>query len=190
MGKLIDHANTQNIEGDNNFMTQSGNINPTIINNYTGILSHCVPSAIEKVLGAAISIAESSASIKFEPLDTKPFDLTNKIDYNEIAQFKEHLEDLLTTRTQIKKIIDELSETDVGIQEKLIKYVKDTYISSCNKEGTKSDAIIESMRESIRKDLQERFSDLDGMAYIRDIIFYVFAECRIFKKPPEGLYDS
>jgi len=78
-----------------------------------------------------------------------------------------------------------ISSTDSTIESKLINYIRNKYINISNDKAT-SNEILDKIVQEIENDLKGSCNlNLDDIAYTHYIVFYVFARCKIFKKPPK-----
>ena len=167
----------QNIKANNNGFAAGRDINIISLNNRIKENE----SAIEKILKC---ITDVNIDISFEKLDITPFDVCEKIDYNDIKCYKDFLDDYMESLEIIKRKVDIIMQTDLGFENKLFGYIKNKFRYSYSSE-IKPDDIIREIIDNIKSDLKYNIQiNLDDFAYIDCIIFYVFAKCKIFKKPP------
>ncbi len=176
---MIGGKHQQDIGGNNN--TQAGR--DIIIHNSSNISEH-IPSAIESVLSGIYKNAQNKET--FTPPDTESYTIENKINFNEISYF-DPLEDFQEGYHYVKAQIKKLSEVDPACETSIIQHIKCDYrqIRRQNKDCS-SDAIIEKVCACIKTALTETKAKLalEEQKAVEFVVFYAFAECKIFEKPP------
>lgn len=181
---------TQEITGNGN-QQANGNINN--INIYSSEYGR--PAAIEKVLSGIYDVAQENLQ-KFAPPDTKPYTIEDKIEYNDIELYREFYDDFMSGYALVKYQIDAAAETDPNFENKITEYIKAIYISvweELNEEDRKNpNAILWHMRQILEKEISSCSQRLaqEEIKAIGSVVFYIFAKCKIFKKPPENYADT
>lgn len=178
---------------------QSGNsagkdqyINNTtyIIKNYN---SKHKNSAIENVLSGIYSITQDE-KLCYHKLDTRSYKIEDKIDYNELHSFRDDVENYINYYYLVDAQINSGSENDPALNTKIIEYIKQKLNSvNVTHKNESNDSKLIFLVDSIKEDLISWDAELDGdeLTAVIYVIFYVFAECKIFKKPlPQGINND
>ncbi|ORF02457.1 ABC-three component system protein [Snodgrassella alvi] len=178
---------------------QSGNVAGRDINisNTTNINKNAnskhINSAIEKVLSGLHSITKDDQLCYHRP-DTQSYKIEDKIDYNELDSFKDDVENYINYYYLVETQINSGSENDPALNTKIIEYIKQNLNKiNVTHKNESNDAKLISLVESIKEELINWNAELDGdeLTAVIYVIFYVFAECKIFKKPlPQGINND
>lgn len=181
-GQTIKGRDNQAISGDGNQIV-NGDINQH--NTFIDKIKR-KESSIEKILSGIDDIVNEE-KIQFTPDDYSTYDIREKIDYNDLQVYREDYADFERHYSTIKRKINILTEIEPNIEQKIFIFIKDKYRSGKEQilEGA-ADDIINVMDDDIRSLLLETNGEisLDELCYVPYVIFYVFAECKIFKRPP------
>ena len=122
--------------------------------------------------------------LKYEKPDTEEYTIERKIDHNGLLKYRSYFDDYMENYNIVSEKIRIISSADPMIENKLIKYIRNKYINISNDKAT-SNEILDKIVKEIENDLKESCNlSLDDIAYAHYIVFYVFARCKIFKKPP------
>lgn len=178
---------------------QSGNIagRDLHISNITNINkndnSKHTNSAIEEVLSGIYSITQDE-KLCYQKPDSQPYSIEDKIDYNEISMFKNNIESFMDGYTTVRTLIRAGLENDLSFRKKIINYISTKLMMiNENYDNESNSSKINLLAESIQKQLIGWNAKLDGdeLTAVIYVIFYVFAECKIFKKPlPQGINND
>lgn len=140
-------------------------------------------SAIENIL---LGISKFTTDIKYHKPDTIDYTVEDKIDHNKLEKYKVFFDDYMENYSIVKNKINLFEEQDLTFEKSLISYVKNKYIIHFNKDIS-SDSIINKIILDIENELKNHSQlNLEDISSIHYIVFYVFAECKIFEKPPRG----
>ncbi|WP_143428629.1 ABC-three component system protein, partial [Helicobacter sp. 13S00482-2] len=141
-------------------------------------------TAGENLIDQSININNFNMNdIKYEIPNTQDYTIEDKIDYNELSKYKHFFEDYMENYSLVRKKIDTFTDEDPLFDRVLIQYVKSKY-QKYFREDTKSDTVLDNIIEDIEKDLRESTNlSPDDLCYVNCVVFYVFAECKIFKPP-------
>ncbi len=171
----------QNITADNGGKAAGRDVNDNSINILFIMPESKAASSIQIVL---LKISEFTTDVKYEKPDTKEYTIEHKIDHNSLSKYREYFEDYMENYNIVREKIRIISSTDPTIESKLINYIRNKYINISNDKAT-SNEILDKIVKEIENDLKESCNlSLDDIAYAHYIVFYVFARCKIFKKPP------
>ncbi len=158
-----------------------------INNNYSSPVSH-ISSAIETVLSGIYNIVIND-ELKYKKPDTQPYSIEEKIEFNELNFFQDQLDDFMLSYPQVVSQINAGSANDAYFRTKILRYIslKFNKIKSTKKTISNDELIVE-LNGEIENELKFMNAQLNGDEYsaIFYVIFYVFTECKIFKKPNKG----
>lgn len=139
-------------------------------------------SAIENVL---MGIASFTTKIEYEKPDTFDYTIEQKIDYNELTIYKNFLDDYMENYNLVKHKIIVIEDFDITFEKRLISHVKSKYIQNYT-DTISSNELLKKTISDIELELKNyselTLEDISGLHYI---VFYIFAKCKIFKKPPK-----
>lgn len=125
-------------------------------------------------------LLELSVSFEATEPDVKFFDIENKIDYNQIVCYKASFEFFMSNKQVIQSRLDFLESVSNPLAtKKLFAVIKNIYHKYTSVQNP--DDIISLMQEDLSKSLDQ--DSYDNISFIPSVIFYVFSECQIFKKP-------
>lgn len=152
------------------------------ITNYMSPANEAAKSCIlQQVLE---DIIELEVTLEVTPLDTIPFDIERKIDLNKIYAYRDSYEFFMGNKFVIEERLNVLEVNGNPLaRKKLFTVVRNIYHNHCAIQDP--DAIIKLMNDELKLDLMtHNIISHDNITFLPSIIFYVFAECKIFKKPP------
>lgn len=173
--------NSQDVKADNNSKAAGRDIIDNSTNFSLTMSRSRKESSIQKVL---LEISDFETDVKYEKPDTKEYTIEEKIDYNRLVEYKECFEDYMDSYSIVMEKIRIMSSQKPAFENKLIKYIRNKYQHTIDIKAD-SDKILDIIIKEIEKELKEESElSLDDIAYTRDIVFYVFSRCKIFKKPP------
>jgi len=169
--------------GENNSQQIANNIdNSKTTNIFTTPANEASKSSIiQDILENIIDL-----EIEFEATkpDTTPFDIEGKIDHNDITLYKESYEFFMGHKFLIEDRLKTLEDSGNHLaSKKLFSVIRNIYHKHLHLNNP--DRIISLMQDELKKDLIiNNMTSHDNIMFVPSIIFYVFAECKIFKKPP------
>ncbi len=137
-------------------------------------------SAIENIL---LGISKFTADIKYEKPDTIDYTIEDKINHNKLKKYKAFFDDYMDNYNIVKNKINIFEEQDITFEKRLISHIKNKYIIHYDKNSS-SDDILHKIISNIEMELKNHSNlDLEDISGIHYVVFYVFAECKIFEKP-------
>lgn len=167
---------------------QSGSYNLQVVGKDNTIHYYTTPATVAKqssIIQAILEdIIELEITLDVVQPDTIPFDIEGKIDYNEIIIYKSSFEFFMEHKFIIEDRLSTLEANGMPLAtKKLFVVVRNIYIKHCSVKDP--DEIIRLMQEELKSDLiAANSTSHDNITFVPSIIFYVFSECKIFKKPP------
>lgn len=166
-------------EGQNN--TQQ--IAHTIINN--GLTSPLKEIKKASIIQEIIEdILDLAMQLEATELDVRAYSIENKIDYNEIICYRESFDFFMGNKQVIQSRLDILESNGNALAtKKLFTVIQNIYNKYTH--IRKADDIITSMQTELSSSLlRVDPNNYDNISFVPSVIFYVFSECQIFKKPP------
>lgn len=149
-------------------------------------------SAIEKVVSGLYDIT-GNQELSFTPPDTQTYTVHDKILHNKLETYRQFYDQFTDVYPLVQHKINIASTSDLSFRIKVIRYVQGVHRktvmalqpATLNGQGA-PDWIIEKMSCEIQQDLQNCGASitLEELQAVDYVIFYVFAECKIFDKPP------
>ena len=175
---MIGNRQQQSIEGNHNQQAGGDIVN----HNYPPPLDPHIPSAIEKVLSGIYRIAVDQS--QFSPPDNKTYSIEGKIDFNQITYFKPY-DQYQEGYDLIRAQIITLSTIDPSYEKSIIGHVCSLYRQALRNAKT-PDEIIGHIHSQLIGELNADHAKLklEEKAAVDFVVFYIFAECKIFDKPP------
>lgn len=131
---------------------------------------------------------------KVELPDLVPYTIEEKISYNELEIYRDFYNDFQDGNYVIKDkiaLIEETSNANFGnnicryIQSKFREVFLDLRKTNNSVDG---DHLIENLKKKVTFELKEYYQEKlspEELVYIDYVIYYVFTQCKIFKKPPK-----
>lgn len=176
-------GNKQNITvtGSGN-KTSGGTLFDNSTNNYmTESIKH--ESAIGNIL---MGLSQFTTDIEYERPDTLEYTIEEKIDYNDLSKYQEFFDDYMENYNLVKNKITVINDEDLTFEKRLITYIKNKYIKHYAKD-IDSNVLLDKIIHDIELELKSH-SDLllEDISSTHYIVFYVFAQCKIYKKPPRS----
>jgi hypothetical protein len=169
-------------------VTQDGQGNTqqiaTTINNYTNVTTPLAEAKKASIIQEVIEdILELSISLEVTELDVKFFDIEKKVDYNQIISYKSSFDFFMNNKQVIQSRLDVLESVSNPLATKklftVIRNIYHKYINLAN-----PDEIVKAMQDELTSSLLTADPDnYDNITFVPSVIFYVFSECQIFKKP-------
>lgn len=159
-------------------------------NIYKNDNSKHINSAVEMVLSGIYSLTQDE-KLCYQKPDSQPYSIEDKIDYNELHSFKDDVENYINYYYLVETQINSGSENDPALNTKIIGYIQQKLnrVNVIHKNESNDTKLI-FLVDSIKEELISWNAELDGdeLTAVIYVIFYVFAECKIFKKPlPQGI---
>ena len=171
------------------FKNNDNSISQKIIgNNNTQTLNRIYPTASPRIVDSRIAnllqgISRMVKVVVPSELDVLPFDLLKKVGHNDIQVYKDHFDIYMENKGLIEAKLNILAEYEPLSREQIIQYVRNKWITL--RSSLLPDERIENLVERIRQDLLDHSTlELEDIAHIPHIVFFVFSECKIFDKPP------
>ena len=129
-------------------------------------------------------IIELAVSFEVTEPDVKVYDIEQKVDYNKITRYKESFDFFMGNRQVIQSRIDVLESISNPLAtRKLFTVISNIYHKYTHIRDP--DEIIHSMQSELTTSLMAIDpTNYDNISFVPSVIFYVFSECQIFKKPP------
>lgn len=138
-------------------------------------------SAIGNIL---LGISHFITEVQYEKPDTADYTIEDKIDHNNLTKYKTFFDDYMDNYSTVKDKINIMSETDLTFEKRLIKHVQNKYIKH-HKKGIYPDILTQRIIDDIEIELKNHSTlSLEDISSLHYIVFYVFAQCKIFEKPP------
>lgn len=129
-------------------------------------------------------ILELAVQIEATEIDVKAYSIEHKIDYNQIECYKESFDFFMNNKQVIQSRLDILETSGNALATKKLFaviqniYNKHIYIKI-------ADDIIRAMQDELSSSLLKiEPENYENISFVPSVIFYVFSECQIFKKPP------
>lgn len=178
---LKNNTSSEVIGDSNNINIAKRDIN--ILHNTTNIEPR--PSNIQRLLEgiADLEILECVA----EP-DTLPYTIEDKIKHNKLLDYLDDLDEYIDWKYNISQRLSFLELNGFpGTQDKIISFVRRKWKKFRSEFPNNPDQIIYAICKDIESELSQvinsqlNHEDISCTTYV---IFYVFAECKIFEKPP------
>jgi hypothetical protein len=179
---MLENNTSSEVAGDNNSVNiakRDINIHQTITN------SEPRPSNIQRLLEgiADLEILESVA----EP-DTLPYTIEDKIKHNKLLDYLDDIDEYIDWKYNIAQRLSFLELNGFpGTQDKVISFVRRKWKKFKFEFPDNPDQIIYAICKDIESELRQvinsqlNHEDISCTTYV---VFYVFAECKIFEKPP------
>lgn len=140
-------------------------------------------SAISNIL---IGLSYFTTDIEYEKPDTLEYTIEQKIDYNELNRYKDFFDDYMENYNLVKNKILIINDEDITFERRLISYIKSKFIKYSIKD-VNSNELLDKMVNDIEIELKTYSSlSLEDISSTHYIIFYVFAQCKIYTKPPRN----
>lgn len=138
-------------------------------------------SAIGNIL---IGISHFTTEVKYEKPDTADYTIEDKIDHNKLTKYEDFFDEYMDNYSTVKDKINIMCETDLTFEKRLIVHVQNKYMKYHNK-GIDADLLTKQIIDDIEIELKNHSAlSLEDISSLHYVIFYVFAQCKIFEKPP------
>ncbi len=155
------------------------------VHNYAPLeYSRLNDSVVVKILANLLDLVRDG-NAPYQPLDNTSYTIEDKIKHNEIQKYQTSYEYYMDGHIMISEKMRILTKTEPTAITKLDFYVRGLYSSAVeNPINDTADKVIEQIVVKIKNDLQGASLLPEEKVAIPVIVFYVFARCKIFEKPP------
>lgn len=149
-------------------------------------------SAIAKILTELYDVTEQQR-LAFTPPDTRVYSVRDKIRHNRLSEYSRFYDNFASYLPFVQYTINNTSDSDPSFRVRVIRYIQGKYRAAImaiqpneNVAIDNPDTVIFHICESVKKDLENCSTpiEVEGLDDVAYIVFYVFAECEIFDKPP------
>ena len=175
----------------------TGNIQVAIFNQHVGKLSSLIAKLLPRI---ANIVSDKKAAVS----DTTPYDIGDKIEYNNVILLKEIIDKYGVYWLKIEELYNEHNNAMPGFRKKVMTYFSNKYmlvrarVCSLQPNGPplvvvkkSADKIIETIVEEFKSDLMNS-KDLNiiniSMEEVETcalaVVCHAFIECKILEKPP------
>ncbi|WP_180052628.1 MULTISPECIES: ABC-three component system protein [unclassified Acinetobacter] len=170
-----------NIDGHGNF----------VLNGDGDIILNKVPEPKESImfnLLTNIALMIANNDIKVEKPDNQPYEITDKIIFNEIKSYHDFQENYDDGMCIIEQRLRSIEDNDMGsIKPQIFRYVNSIFrrVKRTFPQYS-SDQIIEQIEQKITEELKEYYKytlSPEDLSHVEFVVYYVFAACKIFEKP-------
>jgi hypothetical protein len=179
--KMLKNSTSAEVDGDNNNINIANrdiNIHQSIRNNDPR------PSNIQRLL-EGIADLENLESVA-EP-DTLPYTIEDKIKYNKLVDYLDDIDEFMDWKYNISQRLAFLELNGFpGTRDKVVSFVRRKWKRFRFEFPDNPDQIINAICKDIESELKQvinnniNHEDISCTLYV---VFYVFAECKIFEKP-------
>lgn len=140
-------------------------------------------SAISNIL---MGLSQFTTDIEYEKPDTLEYTIEEKIDYNDLSKYQDFFDDYMENYNLVKNKISIINDEDLTFEKRLITYIKNKYMKHYIK-NIDSNLLLDKIVLDIEFELKT-YSELllEDISSTHYIVFYVFAQCKIYKKPPRS----
>lgn len=193
--------NSQKISGNNN--QQAGrdiiNIANTYIND-ANFITRKLPTSIALVIPKLSKAIEEMDLLK-ESKKVEVYDISHKIDYNNLNRYKHLVEKYGYYRTAVESAYDVLDSEDPGVKNRILRFVNMQYelerssvLSTHDRNEdamgvirANSDLIMDNVRKAIRKivvSAEAPIKDIEDLDFcLMVIVCHAFIGCKILEEP-------
>lgn len=166
----------------------SGNV---ILNGNGSIVLNKAPEPKESImfnLLTNIALMIANNDIKVEKPDNQPYEITDKIVFNDIRSYYEFQENYDDGMCIIEQRLRSIEDNATGsIKPQIFRYVNSIFRKIKRKfPNYSSDQIIENVEQEITEELKEYYKHTlspEDLSHVEFVVYYVFAACKIFEKP-------
>ncbi|MCY2773809.1 hypothetical protein OHW83_10545 [Acinetobacter baumannii] len=178
----IDNHKIRDITGNNNYIINGdGTIN--VINS--------IPEPNENIMFSLLTnIAKMIANTNVRPElpDNLPYDVTDKIKFNDIQTYLEYQEIYDDGICIIEQRLRSIEENATGsIKPQIFRYVNGVFRRvKRSKQDLTADQIVHEVENIITFELRDYYKHTlspEDLSHIEFVVYYVFASCKIFDKP-------
>ena len=140
-------------------------------------------SAISNIF---MGLSQFTTDIEYEKPDTLEYTIEEKIDYNDLSKYQDFFDDYMENYNLVKNKITIINDEDLTFEKRLVTHIKNKYIKYYVKDINSNvllDKIICDIESELKSHSELLLEDISSTHYI---VFYVFAQCKIYKKPPRS----
>ncbi|HET54901.1 MAG TPA: hypothetical protein ENN33_06755 [Ignavibacteria bacterium] len=167
------------VNGSNN-KTAAGDLIDLSSNNYM-VESIKHESAIGNIL---MGLSHFTTDIQYEKPDTTEYTIEEKIDHNKLSKYQDFFDDYMENYNLVKNKVSIIIEEDITFEKRLMQYIKNKYMKHYSKDSDEN-IVLDNILEDIEHELKNHSKlSLDDISSVHYIVFYVFAQCKIYQKPP------
>lgn len=192
----------QNIDGNNN--QQAGGDIVNIANTYvndSNFITRKLPSSIALVIPKLSKAIEELDLVKGSRKKVNVYDISHKIDFNNLKMYKPLVEKYGYYRTAVESAYDVLDSEDPGVKNRILRFVNLQYdlqrseILSKYDKGKdtmeiirdNSDQIMDNVRETIKKivtSTETPIKDIEELDFcLMTVVCHAFIGCKILEEP-------
>lgn len=172
-----------------------GNI---VLNGDGDIILSKVPEPKESIMFSLltnIALMIANNDIKVERPDNQPYEITDKITFNEIKSYSDFQESYDDGMCIIEQRLRSIEDNAMGsIKPQIFRYVNSIFRKVKRTfPQSSSDQIIEQIEQKITEELKEYYKytlSPEDLSHVEFVVYYVFAECKIFEKPSSQFMDE
>lgn len=165
-----------------------GNI---VLNGDGDIILSKVPEPKESIMFSLltnIALMIANNDIKVERPDNQPYEITDKITFNEIKSYSDFQESYDDGMCIIEQRLRSIEDNAMGsIKPQIFRYVNSIFRKVKRTfPQYSSDQIIEQIEQKITEELKEYYKytlSPEDLSHVEFVVYYVFAACKIFEKP-------
>ena len=165
-----------------------GNI---VLNGDGDIILSKVPEPKESIMFSLltnIALMIANNDIKVERPDNQPYEITDKITFNEIKSYSDFQESYDDGMCIIEQRLRSIEDNAMGsIKPQIFRYVNSIFRKvKRTLPQSSSDQIIEQIEQKITEELKEYYKytlSPEDLSHVEFVVYYVFAACKIFEKP-------
>ena len=165
-----------------------GNI---VLNGYGDIILSKVPEPKESIMFSLltnIALMIANNDIKVDRPDNQPYEITDKITFNEIKSYSDFQESYDDGMCIIEKRLRSIEDNAMAsIKPQIFRYVNSIFRKVKRTfPQYSSDQIIEQIEQKITEELKEYYKytlSPEDLSHVEFVLYYVFAACKIFEKP-------
>lgn len=131
-----------------------------------------------------MGLSQFTTDVQYERPDTVEYTIEDKIDHNKLLKYKAFFDDYMENYNLVKNKVNIITDEDVTFEKRLLKYVSNKFIKNFVKDIDPNillDKIIDDIEFELKLHSKLNLDDISGVHYI---VFYVFAQCKIYQKPP------
>lgn len=165
-----------------------GNI---VLNGDGDIILSKVPEPKESIMFSLltnIALMIANNDIKVDRPDNQPYEITDKIIFNEIKSYYDFQESYDDGMCIIEQRLRSIEDNALGsIKPQIFRYVNSIFRKVKRTfPHYSSDQIIEQIEQKITEELKEYYKytlSPEDLSHVEFVVYYVFAACKIFEKP-------
>ncbi len=165
-----------------------GNI---VLNGDGDIILSKVPEPKESIMFSLltnIALMIANNDIKVDRPDNQPYEITDKITFNEIKSYSDFQESYDDGMCIIEQRLRSIEDNAMGsIKPQIFRYVNSIFRKVKRTfPQSSSDQIIEQIEQKITEELKEYYKytlSPEDLSHVEFVVYYVFAACKIFEKP-------